>query len=146
MTGENALQASVGETVRLFVGNGGPNLTSSFHVIGEMFDRVYGEGGTAVNQANVQTTGVPAGGSTMVEFKLDVPGRYTLVDHALFRAFNKGAVGILEVTGDENPRDLRRQRKRRPDGRPSPARPDVTGASAPAPPSESPALSLTLTP
>jgi nitrite reductase (NO-forming) len=103
MTGENAIQASVGETVRLFFGNGGPNLTSSFHVIGEMFDRVYGEGGTTVNQANVQTTGVPAGGSTIVEFKLDVPGRYTLVDHALFRAFNKGAVGILEVTGDENP-------------------------------------------
>ena len=103
MMGENALQASVGETVRLFFGNGGPNLTSSFHVIGEMFDSVYGEGGTTVNQANVQTTGVPAGGSTVVEFKLDVPGRFTLVDHALFRAFNKGAVGILEVTGDENP-------------------------------------------
>ena len=103
LTGENALKASVGETVRLFMGNGGPNLTSSFHVIGEIFDRVYGEGGTAVNQANVQTTGIPAGGSTMVEFTLDVPGRYTLVDHALFRAFNKGAVGILEVTGDEHP-------------------------------------------
>ena len=103
MTGENAIQASVGERVRLFVGNAGPNLTSSFHVIGEMFDRVYGEGGTSVNQANVQTTGIPAGGSTMVEFKVDVPGRYTLVDHALFRAFNKGAVGILEVTGEENP-------------------------------------------
>ena len=103
MTGENALKASVGETVRLFLGNGGPNLTSSFHVIGEIFDRVYGEGGSVINQTNVQTTGIPAGGSSMVEFKLDVPGRYTLVDHALFRAFNKGAVGILEVTGDENP-------------------------------------------
>lgn len=103
MTGENALQANVGETVRLFVGNGGPNLTSSFHVIGEMFDRVYGEGGTAINQLNVQTTGVPPGGSAIVDFLVDVPGRYTLVDHALFRAFNKGAVGILEVTGDEDP-------------------------------------------
>ncbi|MDT0631787.1 copper-containing nitrite reductase [Rubrivirga sp. S365] len=108
MTGEDALQASVGETVRLFVGNGGPNLTSSFHVIGEMFDRVYGEGGTAVSQGNVQTTGVPAGGSTMVEFLVDVPGRYTLVDHALFRAFNKGAVGLLEVSGDEHPEILSR--------------------------------------
>ena len=107
LTGENALRAEVGETVRLFVGNGGPNLTSSFHVIGEMFDRVYGEGGTTVNQANVQTTGIPAGGSTIVEFLLDTPGRYTLVDHALFRAFNKGAVGILEVTGDEHPEILR---------------------------------------
>lgn len=107
MTGENALRAEVGETVRLFVGNGGPNLTSSFHVIGEMFDRVYGEGGTEANQSNVQTTVVPAGGSTIVEFALDVPGRYTLVDHALFRAFNKGAVGILEVTGPENPEIFR---------------------------------------
>lgn len=102
MTGERALQAKVGERVRMFVGNGGPNLTSSFHVIGEMFDHVYGEGGTIANQQNVQTTVVPAGGSAIVDFVLDVPGRYTLVDHALFRAFNKGAVGILEVTGDEN--------------------------------------------
>ena len=103
LTGENALRAEVGETVRMYVGNGGPNLTSSFHVIGEIFDRVYGEGGTRVNQENVQTTLVPAGGSAIVEFLLDAPGRYTLVDHALFRAFNKGAVGILEVTGDERP-------------------------------------------
>jgi nitrite reductase (NO-forming) len=103
LTGEGALRASVGERVRLFVGNGGPNLSSSFHVIGEIFDRVYGEGGTVANQANVQTTVVPPGGSAVVEFALDVPGSYTLVDHALFRAFNKGAVGILEVTGDENP-------------------------------------------
>lgn len=107
MTGENALRAEVGETVRMFVGNGGPNLTSSFHVIGEMFDRVYGEGGTTVNQLNVQTTLVPAGGSAVVEFLLDVPGRFTIVDHALFRAFNKGAVGILEVTGPENPEVFR---------------------------------------
>jgi nitrite reductase (NO-forming) len=103
LTGEGAIKASVGERVRLFVGNGGPNLSSSFHVIGEIFDRVYGEGGTVANQANVQTTVVPPGGSAIVEFTLDVPGTYTLVDHALFRAFNKGAVGLLEVTGDENP-------------------------------------------
>jgi len=118
MTGENALQAEVGETVRLFVGNGGPNLTSSFHVIGEMFDRVYGEGGTTVNQLNVQTTIVPAGGSAIVEFLLDVPGRYTLVDHALFRAFNKGAVGILEATGPENPEVFRGQTATGPAGSP----------------------------
>ncbi len=102
MTGENRLKAKVGERVRFFVGNGGPNLTSSFHLIGEMFDNVYGEGGTDVSQRNVQTTVVPPGGSAIVDFVLDVPGRYTLVDHALFRAFNKGAVGILEATGPEN--------------------------------------------
>lgn len=102
MTGERALTAEVGERIRMFVGNGGPNLTSSFHVIGEIFDRVYTEGGTVANQFNVQTTLVPAGGSTVVEFRLDVPGRYILVDHALFRAFNKGAIGILNVSGPEN--------------------------------------------
>lgn len=101
MTGADALQAEPGETVRLFAGNGGPNLSSSFHVIGEMFDTVYGEGGTLPNQHNVQTTVVPPGGSTVVQLKIDVPGKYTLVDHAIFRAMNKGAVGILNVEGEE---------------------------------------------
>ncbi|TNE47945.1 MAG: nitrite reductase, copper-containing [Deltaproteobacteria bacterium] len=98
LSGKKALQAKNGETVRLFVGNGGPNLVSSFHVIGEIFDRVYSEAGSKVNK-NVQTTLVPAGGATMVEFKLDVPGTYILVDHSIFRAFNKGALGMLKVSG-----------------------------------------------
>ena len=102
LTNENALQAAVGETVRLYMGNAGPNLTSSFHVIGEMFDKVYGEGGTALAQENVQTTSIPAGGSTIVDFQIDVPGTYTLVDHAIFRAFNKGAIGILKAVGPTN--------------------------------------------
>ncbi len=101
LLGAHKLQAKVGETVRFFVGNGGPNLVSSFHVIGEIFDKVYMEGGTVVNH-NVQTTLIPAGGAAIVEFKLNVPGEYTLVDHSIFRAFNKGAIGILKVTGDEN--------------------------------------------
>lgn len=98
LTGDNALQAEVGETVRLFVGNGGPNLTSSFHVIGEVFDRVWIEGGALVNR-DVQTTLVPAGGAAVVEFKLEVPGTFNIVDHAIFRAFNKGALGQLVATG-----------------------------------------------
>ncbi|MGJ8663125.1 MAG: copper-containing nitrite reductase, partial [Marinicella sp.] len=98
MTGENAVKAKVGETVRMFVGNGGPNLVSSFHVIGEIFDKVYVEGGSLINN-NVQSTMVPAGGSAIVEFKLDVPGDFILVDHSIFRAFNKGALGILQVSG-----------------------------------------------
>jgi nitrite reductase (NO-forming) len=102
LVGDNALKAHVGETVRLFVGNGGPNLVSSFHVIGEIFDRVYAEGGTAIRQENVQTTLVPAGGSAIVEFKLEVPGTYVLVDHSIFRAFNKGALAMLRVDGPEN--------------------------------------------
>lgn len=96
-----ALTANVGETVRLMVGNGGPNLISSFHVIGEIFDRVSHEAGTLVNR-NVQTTLIPAGGATMVEFALEVPGTFILVDHSLFRAFNKGALGMLRVEGPEN--------------------------------------------
>jgi nitrite reductase (NO-forming) len=98
LTGDNALPASVGETVRLFVGNGGPNLVSSFHVIGEIFDRVYSEGGTRY-QENVQTTLVPAGGAAFVDFKIEVPGTYILVDHSIFRAFNKGALGMMKVDG-----------------------------------------------
>ncbi len=100
--GENALRANVGETVRLFVGNGGPNLVSSFHVIGEIFDKVYTEGDTAVHQDNVQTALIPAGGAAIVEFTLDVPGTYILVDHAIFRTFNKGALGMLKVDGPEH--------------------------------------------
>ena len=102
LVGDKALKANVGERVRLFVGNGGPNLTSSFHVIGEIFDHVYQEGGMKLVQENVQTTIVPAGGSAIVDFKLDVPGTFILVDHALFRAFNKGALGMLKVEGPQN--------------------------------------------
>ncbi len=101
LVGEKALKGSVGETIRLYVGNGGPNLVSSFHVIGEIFDKVYSEGGTRY-QENVQTTIVPAGGSAIVEFKVEVPGTYILVDHSIFRAFNKGALGMLKIDGAEN--------------------------------------------
>jgi nitrite reductase (NO-forming) len=99
LVGDNALRAKVGERIRLFVGNGGPNLVSSFHVIGEIFDKVYSEGGTRY-QENVQTTLVPAGGSVIVEFKVEVPGTYLLVDHSIFRTFNKGALAMLKVEGD----------------------------------------------
>ena len=101
LTGDKALAAKTNETVRIFVGNGGPNLVSSFHVIGEIFDTVRPEGGT-VEQHNVQTTLVPAGGAAMVEFHTEVPGSYVLVDHSIFRAFNKGALAILKVDGPEN--------------------------------------------
>lgn len=102
LTQENALEAEVGQKLRFFVGNGGPNLISSFHIIGEILDHVYGEGGTTINQENVQTTLVPAGGATMVELTTQVPGTLLLVDHSIFRSFNKGALGMLKVSGDEN--------------------------------------------
>lgn len=101
MVGKNAITAKAGETVRLYVGNGGPNLVSSFHVIGEIFDRVHVEGGDLINE-NVQTTLIPAGGAAIVEFKVNVPGSYVLLDHSVFRAFNKGALAQLQVSGDEN--------------------------------------------
>lgn len=101
LVNDNALQAKVGETIRLFVGNGGPNLVSSFHVIGEIFDKVHVEGGDLINN-NIQTTLIPAGGAAIVEFKVDVPGTLVMVDHSIFRAFNKGALGMLKVEGEEN--------------------------------------------
>ena len=102
LVGDKALTAKIGEKIRLFVGNGGPNLACSFHVIGEILDTVYPEAGTQPTH-NVQTTVIPPGGSAIVEFKVEVPGTYILVDHALFRAFNKGALGMLKVDG---PQDL----------------------------------------
>lgn len=101
LLGPHALKARVGETVRIFFGVGGPNVASNFHVIGEIFDRVYPEAFTAAPARNVQTTLVPPGGATIVEFHLEVPGTYTLLDHAIFR-MNQGAVGLLVVEGPAN--------------------------------------------
>jgi nitrite reductase (NO-forming) len=97
------LQAKVGDTVRIFFGVGGPNYTSSFHVIGEIFDKVYNLGGVLSEPLRgVQTVTVPAGGAVITEFKVDVPGNYTLVDHALSRA-ERGLIGVLHVDGPPNP-------------------------------------------
>jgi nitrite reductase (NO-forming) len=103
LTTEFPMKAKVAETVRIFFGVGGPNVTSSFHVIGEIFDRVYREAAMGSPPAtNVQTTMVPAGGAAIVEFKVDVPGRYILVDHSLSR-LERGLAGFLVVEGDTNP-------------------------------------------
>jgi nitrite reductase (NO-forming) len=98
----HALRANVGETVRIYFGVGGPNFTSSFHVIGEIFDRVYDQASlTSSPLTDVQTTLVPPGGATMVEFSLQVPGRYILVDHALSR-LQRGLAGYLYAEGEPN--------------------------------------------
>ncbi|HJS18538.1 MAG TPA: copper-containing nitrite reductase [Anaerolineales bacterium] len=103
LTEQKPLKADVGETVRIFFGVGGPNFTSSFHVIGEIFDRVYDQASlTSPALTNVQTTLVPPGGATMVEFSLEVPGNYILVDHALAR-LQRGLAGFLIAEGPENP-------------------------------------------
>lgn len=97
------MTARVGDTVRLYIGNGGVNLISSFHVIGEIFDRVYQEGDLVSPPAqSIQTTLIPAGGATAVEFQVDYPGNYVLVDHALSR-LDRGAWGILHVEGGADP-------------------------------------------
>jgi nitrite reductase (NO-forming) len=97
------LEAKVGETVRIFFGVGGPNFTSSFHVIGEMFDKVYNLGGVLSEPLKgIQTVMVPPGGAVITEFKIDVPGNYILVDHALSR-LERGLVGILHAEGSPNP-------------------------------------------
>ena len=97
--GEGVLKAKTGDRVRIYFGNAGPNLISSFHVIGEIFDKVYREADLVSSPGqSIQTTLVPAGGATVVEFGLEVPGNYTLVDHAIFRV-EKGAVGFLQAEG-----------------------------------------------
>ncbi|MGQ9371218.1 copper-containing nitrite reductase [Azospirillum sp. ST 5-10] len=103
LTGDHALHAKAGETVRIYFGVGGPNKTSSFHVIGEIFDRVYDLGSlSAAPLSDVQTITVPPGGAAAVEFKVEVPGEYLLVDHALSRVA-RGLVGTLVVDGPERP-------------------------------------------
>lgn len=102
LTKAHPLYANAGETVRIFFGVGGPNFTSSFHVIGEIFDQVYTLGSvTAPPVTNVQTVTVAPGGATIVDFKIDRGGQYVLVDHALSRA-ERGLAGYLVVDGPEN--------------------------------------------
>jgi nitrite reductase (NO-forming) len=97
------MKVETGETVRFFVGNGGVNLVSSFHLIGEIFDTVYPEGGIGSDlHHNIQTTLIPPGGAGIMEFVPEVPGDYILVDHALTRA-DRGAWGVLTVSGAERP-------------------------------------------
>lgn len=104
LMGDNAPEARVGDRVRIWFGNAGPQLTSSFHVIGEIFDRVWREGDlVSAPGRSVQTTLVPAGGATAVDFTIDVPGTYLLVDHAIARTIHKGAVGAIVADGDADP-------------------------------------------
>ncbi len=103
LTKLHPLQAKVGDNVRIFFGVGGPNFTSSFHVIGEIFDKVYSLGGVlSPPLEGIQTVSVAPGGAVITEFKTKVPGNYTLVDHALARA-ERGLLGILHVEGAPNP-------------------------------------------
>lgn len=106
VTGKRALgmydePITVGDSARFFVGNIGPNLISSFHVIGEIFDKVYVEGSFDVVNENVQSTVIPAGGAVGVEMTFETPGEFIPVDHAIYRVM-KGAKGIIHVKGEPN--------------------------------------------
>lgn len=102
LTDHYPLHANVGDTVRIYFGVGGPNYTSSFHVIGEIFDKAYQLGSvTSEPITNVQSISVPPGSANIVEFKCEVPGRFVLVDHALSRA-ERGLAGYLVVEGEED--------------------------------------------
>ena len=103
-TGEDTIKAEVGETMRIYFGVGGPNTISSFHLIGEIFDNVYNMADLVSEpMKSVQTIAVVPGGAVVVDVTFDVPANYILVDHALTRAFHKGAVGIIAVTGPDDP-------------------------------------------
>ena len=102
LTGAHAIKAHVGEKVRIFFGVGGPNKTSSFHVIGEIMDKVYSYGSLKSPAAeDVQTVTVAPGGATVAEVTFDVPGKYLIVDHALSR-LERGLVAQIVVDGPAN--------------------------------------------
>ncbi len=101
LTGENALQAKVGDRIRIFFGNAGPVEVSSAHIIGEIFDNVRPDGGD-INRNNASTVMIPVGGTAILEFVVEAPGTYKLIDHNFFNAFNRGAIAELQVSGEEN--------------------------------------------
>lgn len=104
LTGDNTLRMAVGERSRIYFADAGPDLDSNFHPIGSHWDKVYQEA-ALLNPPirGSQTTLVPAGGATVTELVGQVPQTVLLVDHAISRAFDKGALGTIEITGDENP-------------------------------------------
>ncbi|HZK79091.1 MAG TPA: multicopper oxidase domain-containing protein [Gemmatimonadaceae bacterium] len=97
---DSPLKVDVGDRVRFFVVNAGPNFDSDFHIVGAIFDRVYPDGDPKHALSGVQTYGVPAGGGAVFEtvFDKDASGEglYPFVTHS-FADAEKGAVGIIQV-------------------------------------------------
>ncbi|WP_424362659.1 multicopper oxidase domain-containing protein [Methylocystis parvus] len=112
LTKEHPLRAASGESVRIFFGVGGPNFASSFHVIGQIFDRVREGAGLAARLRDEQTVAVPPGGAAVFELDLNRAGHYVLIDHALSR-MERGLVGdlIVEGSGQDKQTHERRARK-----------------------------------
>jgi len=102
--GYNEMQMETGETARVFYVVGGPNLDSSFHPIGSVWDEVYPQGGIGSDvHRNIQTTPVKPGSSTITTLHAPVPGPIKIVDHALTRVARKGALAVIDVQGEPNP-------------------------------------------
>ncbi len=98
------MTANTGETARVYFANGGPNLLSSWHPIGNVWSNLYRSGDLLSEPANnVETTPVPPGTTTAGEMEFPVPGPVKIVDHALSRVVHRGALGIIDVDGPENP-------------------------------------------
>jgi nitrite reductase (NO-forming) len=103
-----AMQAKVGETIRVFMVNGGPNLTSSFHPIGNVWARAWQQGALASEPMRyLQTSAVAPGSAFVGELELPVPETIKLVDHALSRVTSQGLLAEIQVTGRENPEVFR---------------------------------------
>jgi nitrite reductase (NO-forming) len=96
---EHPLLAKVGDKVRFYVLNVGPNETSSFHVVGTLFDDVYLDGNPFNHLKGMQTVMLPASGGAVVEFTVTKEGSYPFVNHQ-FNDATKGASGVLKVTKD----------------------------------------------
>jgi nitrite reductase (NO-forming) len=101
LTGENMLEAEVNDSIRIFYVNAGNSRVASFHMIGEVIDRVYRGSLEEPSETDIGISTVGAAQGSVFEFHLDNPGNYTLVDHSLAR-MEKGAWGLLEVSGSEN--------------------------------------------
>jgi len=91
---ENPLPAKPGERVRLFVLNVGPSNTSSFHVVGTIFDRVWIDGNPDNQFRGMQTVLLGSSSAAIVEFFVPEAGNYAMVDHHFANA-SQGAIGVI---------------------------------------------------
>ncbi|WP_225335726.1 copper-containing nitrite reductase [Halomicrobium urmianum] len=102
--GYGAPTVDVGDTARVFMATGGPNLQSNFHPIGSVWDEVWPQGGIGSEpNRNIQTTPVLPGSCTMATLSFDVPGPVKLVDHALSRVARKGMMAVITAEGEAQP-------------------------------------------
>jgi nitrite reductase (NO-forming) len=103
------LEVDQGDTVRVFLVNGGPNLPSHFHPIGNVWSRAYRDGALPSDgvldsaESNVQTLTIPPGSCMVGEMETPVPERIHLVDHALSRVRHKGVMADVDVRGKKRP-------------------------------------------